>query len=556
MGIKIKYITQIPQKGERGYVYILVLCFLVIGALMIPVLLGYMGTGLKSGQVFERKADELYATDAGVDDAIWKIKYGKVSELSDPTPYDPYDYTTEWPYELADELNDQTVSVTISNNWVPAISPIPTPSKAQEIIDARKLLINGTKTGTSDYRIRISFVPADEEERNNMHVTSIGIWLPSGYQYQPESSNLEEDIFAVYHSVPDSQQYGGGEVIIWDFSPSVQFSEFPPAGSTETAIVEFEYTTDSAVEERKLETISWITTTGAVPNADFAWDTDTRVYSIKSTASDTTVDSVVYLSSRYSGFLDNAITSLGDVTLYPDTFVHGNVQYNGELYNKGEIDGEEITDEIDWPNTEEWLQFYLSQVTSPPPPPMPAPDPGPAIDLIDYPVGVPIGPFYRNGNLSIDNTGEPTTAQLKNGEVIYVTGDLSFEQPGAAKEYWIDMNWATIFVEGSIDFPPGHVGLKGSGCIIAIGDINFQPQMEHTEDNYILVCSLEGFTLFHPQGDFYGSIAGLAYCDLHPTGSLWWTPAPGGLNLPGSVSPGPGTGGSFHNVTKYIWKIE
>jgi hypothetical protein len=547
VGNRFKYITQMPRRGERGYLYILVLVFLVIGSLMIPALLGYMGTGVKSGQIFERRTDELYAVDAGVDDAIWQIKYGKVSELSNPEPYDPYDYTTEWPYELTDELNDQTVSVTISNNWIPTNLPMPSSSKAQEIIDARKLMINGTKTGTSEYYIRISFVPENEGERDSMHVTSIGIWLPSGYYYQDESSNLEY----LGYSAPWVTEYAGGQVVIWDIG-SVIFGDLPPAGSTETAIIEFEYTKDPAII-RELETISWIKAEGVV-NAEFAWDNDTQVYSIKSTASDTTVDSVVYLNRRYSAFLDNAITSPGDVTLYPDTFVHGNVQYNGSLYQQpnSSIDGEIVTDEIDWPNTEEWREFYWDQAQS-------APDPGPEIDLNNYPIGDPIGPFYRregNRSLDIDNTGEPRTTQLKNGEVIYVTGDLNFKQPGAAKEYVIDMNWATIFVEGSIVFPPGHVGLKGSGCIIAIGDINFQPQMEHEEDNYILVCSLEGYTLFHPQGDFYGSIAGLAYCDLHPTGQLIWTPAPGGLNFPGSPGGGPGSGGSFHNLVKYTWKID
>ena len=547
----------IPKHGEKGYVYILVLVFLLIGALMIPVLLGYMGTGVQSGQVFERRTDELYAADAGVDDGIWKIRYGKVSELSNPVTYDPYDYTHEWPYELTNEINDQTVSVAISNEWIPTNLAAPTSSKAQEIIYAKKLMINGTKTGTSEYYIRVSFVPENEEERDSMIVTSIGIWLPSGYHYQVGSSNLE------YwgYGAPQVDKYAGGEVVIWNLS--TVFDELPPAGSQETAIVDFEYTTDTNVT-RELETISWITTTGGVINADFAWDNDTKVYAIKSTASDTTVDSVVYQSSRYSALIDNAITSPGDVDLAPGTYVQGNVQYNGELDNKGIIDGEEITDEIDWwPSTEEWREYFLSQVTNitnpPEEPPIPAPDPGYDIDLIDYAEGDSLGPFWRRdgtGDLDIDNTGDAITVKLAFGQVIYVTGDLSFKQPGGGKEYIIDMNWGTIFVEGNIDFPPHNVGLKGSGCIIAIGDINFQPEMVAEPNNYILVCSLEGFTWFKPQGDFYGSIAGLAYCDLNPTGQLIWTPAPGGLNVPG-FGAGSGSGGGFaHSLTKYTWKID
>jgi hypothetical protein len=555
---RFKNITQMPKAGERGYVYILVLVFLLIGALMIPVLLGYMGTGVKSGQIFERRTDELYAADAGVDDAIWQITYGKVSELSNPVTYDPYDYTHEWPYELTDEVNDQTVSVAISNKWIPTNLAAPTSSKAQEIIDARKLMINGTKTGTSEYYIRISFLPENELERDSMIVTSIGIWLPSGYHYQDGSSNLE---YWGYSDAPLVTNYGGGEVVIWDLG--TVFDELPPEGSQETAIVDFEYTADPNIS-RELETISWITTTGGVINADFAWDDDTKVYAIKSTASDTTVDSVVYQSSRYSALIDNAITSPGDVDLAPGTYVQGNVQYNGELDDKGIIDGEEITDEIDWwPNTDEWKDFFLSQVTNinnnPEEPPIPAPDPGYEIDLINYTEGDSLGPFWRRdgtGDLAIDNTGDAITVRLAFGQVIYVTGDLSFKQPGGGKEYIIDMNMGTIFVEGKIDFAPQNVGLKGSGCIIAIGDINFQPEMEAEPDNYILVCSLEGFTWFKPQGDFYGSIAGFEYCDLNPGGDLIWTPAPGGLNVPGFGGGSGGGGGFAHNLTKYTWKID
>jgi len=547
----------ISRKGERGYVYILVLIFLLIGALMIPPLLDFMSTSLHSGQIFERKADELYANDAGITDAIWRIKYAKLSELTEPEAYHPYKYDIEWPYELTDEINDQTVSVTVSNNWIPTNLAAPTPSEAEAILDAKKLMINGTKTGTSDYYIRISFVPANEDERNSMIVTSIGIWIPSGYHYIDESSNLEYWGYAA----PDVNNYAGGEVVIWNLG--VKFGDLPPPGSTETAIVDFEYTTDPEIEERELETVSWITTTKQVQNAEFAWDTDTKVYSIKSTASDTTIDSVVYLSSRYSALVDNAITSPGDVSLAPNTFVQGNVQYNGELDNKGDIDGEIITDEIDWwPETEDWQDFFLDQamnVSDSEPPPEPDPDPGPVIDLIDYEVEDQLGPFYRrngDGDLDIDNTGEPKTIKLAQGEVIYVTEDLRFMQPGGGREYVIDMNYGTIFVEGTIDFPPQKVGLKGSGCIIAIGDINFQPEMVAEPENYILVCSLEGFTWFKPQGDFYGSIAGLAYCDLNPTGQLIWTPAPGGLNVPG-FGAGSGSGGGFaHDLTKYTWEID
>jgi len=51
----------------------LTLVLLLVGGLIIAPLLGFMGTGLIAGQVHEKRMDELYAADAGVEYAIWKI---------------------------------------------------------------------------------------------------------------------------------------------------------------------------------------------------------------------------------------------------------------------------------------------------------------------------------------------------------------------------------------------------------------------------------------------------------------------------------------------------
>jgi len=60
---------------EKGAAMFLVLILLLIGGLITTPLLAHMGTGLIGGEVYERRADELYAADAGVEDAIWKIQH-------------------------------------------------------------------------------------------------------------------------------------------------------------------------------------------------------------------------------------------------------------------------------------------------------------------------------------------------------------------------------------------------------------------------------------------------------------------------------------------------
>jgi carbonic anhydrase/acetyltransferase-like protein (isoleucine patch superfamily) len=61
---------------QKGKILIMVLVLLLIGGLILAPLLGLMSTGLTAGQVYEKKAAELYAADAGVEQAIWHLQQG------------------------------------------------------------------------------------------------------------------------------------------------------------------------------------------------------------------------------------------------------------------------------------------------------------------------------------------------------------------------------------------------------------------------------------------------------------------------------------------------
>jgi hypothetical protein len=61
---------------QKGATLILVLMLLALGSIMIVPLLSFMASGFKTtDQVYDRKAYELYAADAGVRDAMWNLKY-------------------------------------------------------------------------------------------------------------------------------------------------------------------------------------------------------------------------------------------------------------------------------------------------------------------------------------------------------------------------------------------------------------------------------------------------------------------------------------------------
>ena len=61
-------------RGEKGYILIAALLVLVVVGLISGPVLSYMVSGLRAGHVFETGAAELYAADAGVEDAVWKIQ--------------------------------------------------------------------------------------------------------------------------------------------------------------------------------------------------------------------------------------------------------------------------------------------------------------------------------------------------------------------------------------------------------------------------------------------------------------------------------------------------
>jgi hypothetical protein len=96
-------------RDEKGAgVLALVLVLLVVGGLVLTPLLGLMGTGLVSGTVYEKKTDELYAADAGVEDAILKIQ--NATEVKAPRCITD---RTSWNYTISD-LNGKSVAFVIN----------------------------------------------------------------------------------------------------------------------------------------------------------------------------------------------------------------------------------------------------------------------------------------------------------------------------------------------------------------------------------------------------------------------------------------------------------
>jgi hypothetical protein len=249
---------------------------------------------------------------------------------------------------------------------------------------------------------------------------------------------------------------------------------------------------------------------------------------IAALVSATTIES--YVSASYMDFsslLDNAIVSYDTIQIQPGNTVDGDVwlpdKDNLDIHDPAGITGE-VRDaqndgvELSWPTVEQLSAYYLDDLGE-------APDPGSSVN-VQY--TDTIGPSDRQGSLAIDNTGDPATLVLEG--TVYIRGDAEFLQAGS-HDYTLDLNGHTVFAEGAIAFPSNVVGVSGPGCIIAVGDVNFQPSI--VGDDFVLVMSIAGQVYFHPSGDFTGCIAGNADVQLQPNCAIdWISPEGKGLDFP------------------------
>ena len=254
------------RRGQKGDILIPTLIFMMLGILVIVPLLGFMGTGLKAGTVISQKSAALYSADAGVEDAIWQIKYNQLKGKF--STYDPHDYYDNWTYSLPqvngqNEINNDNVSVSINNDWVVKNITAPDVTTGNSIINNNKLIVTGGTYGASSYNIVITYYPGLNEV---LKINTIGIWLPPGYTYQAHSSNLGS-------LCPDASTsaYQGGQAVIWTFS-AINFTSLPganPTNSPMTAKITFSYLPSTALTANAAagSTSLSVTSTSGFPNS-------------------------------------------------------------------------------------------------------------------------------------------------------------------------------------------------------------------------------------------------------------------------------------------------
>jgi hypothetical protein len=265
----MKRFVKKATSDEKGATLVLVLILLLIGGLTVAGLLNHMGTGLRAGEVYDRRTAELYAADAGVEDALWQIQNEELADLFYAYPYDEYDYHTPYHYPEALGINDKDVDVTIENVWIPEgilREVAPDAATAAQIIEEGKVVIAGSTslTEASQYEIRISYEPCG----GIPSVETIGIWLPPGFEYDDDCSLEGED----YYSEPTVTPHKGGYAVVWSFSPPVYLADF---------LDSFAFRYSGPQGQIPGAALSWIDT-----SMGYTWDADIKIYKVSSTATD------------------------------------------------------------------------------------------------------------------------------------------------------------------------------------------------------------------------------------------------------------------------------
>jgi hypothetical protein len=304
-------------KNEKGVSLILALILLAVGFLIIVPLLVFLGTSLTTSSVYENKTEQLYAADAGIQDAVWQVRSDTISTFQTPdfpedfSPYKYYDSNKspndqyQWEYTLSD-LNNKTVDVKIQNVWIPKDIPVPSEDEARSIIEDQKLVVTGSVdytefgvladdgvTRISKYKIKIIY---DPDPGDNLKIEKLGIWIPRGFAYFTDSSHqssLETD-FGIDALPP--VDWAGNKAVIWSFenTPFLDYIDDALEGNpplTLEVTLYFKPLNQEQYTDIPLA-VSWIETSG-VNGIPYSWDANTHVYYFESTCETTTVTSFI-----------------------------------------------------------------------------------------------------------------------------------------------------------------------------------------------------------------------------------------------------------------------
>jgi hypothetical protein len=304
-------------KSEAGMsALIMVLLLVVLGGLILPPLLSFMGTGLKSGQLIERKTAEYYAANGGVDDAMWRIRTDNMTSWLTAVNWGESVYSHQsYSYPLLAELNDKSVAVSILPKWV--LEGLEISKSPQWRNPADNITVSGNYLGKSPNNNNGRYQIIILNSISALKVKRIGVWLPAGSSYVTGSCNLTlgGQVFN-----PTITNFRGGTALTWDYpSPNyIDYTALPPQTGNRRVIT-FEFTPNQS----PMGVFCWIKTNNTAN--ELCWNTDLKVFQITSIATSHTGENITITAfttkkefQKYGSVMEGDYYATGN-TLMRDT---------------------------------------------------------------------------------------------------------------------------------------------------------------------------------------------------------------------------------------------
>ena len=271
------------MNSEKGQAFLLALIALGIGALVTAPFLGYASSSLIGSRIYGQAIAERYSADAGVEHAIWRLKYEPdfADSLTAESPTANYSIT----------INNMTGNITVTRieDTFPPEPPPPTEGpQAWRIQIAKSVEPSSAPVGepkTFTYTIYIENVGT-----STVHIVEIGDLLPIGFIYETGTSS------GVTTVDPAKKLEEGQQELVWVF-PTPR----PSVDGGETVTQVFQAT--ATPEEDIYWNTAWVTldptsigTIGTGSSAPVGGGCSPYVYDLVSTAAGTTIHAQASIS--------------------------------------------------------------------------------------------------------------------------------------------------------------------------------------------------------------------------------------------------------------------
>ena len=209
--------------SEKGQALPIVLALLAIGGLTIAVSLNYASTGLKGTRITGERTKGLYAADAGVEYAVWRLIKG----------LGPAENGVE-SISLAENISQMGVSIETENKGIYTfyLGELIYHKPPQVNVDWLEVSGNITEVSSGVYQYTVNVTLTDAGP-NNLGLEAVGARLPIGYYYQALSADIDGNL-SRDEPTTNTTDVHGAYMVNWVFSDNPMLKLPPPAGDIPT----------------------------------------------------------------------------------------------------------------------------------------------------------------------------------------------------------------------------------------------------------------------------------------------------------------------------------